>query len=71
MLYCYSFSYAEHVSLGDEVLVQGNVEFRSAKVIQVSSSVKQGSIHLFLLAFLTLVIDNQVSFTVMTKNKLL
>ena len=40
--YHYTFRYADHVSVGDEVLVETNIEFNPVKVIQVSSYVKQG-----------------------------
>ena len=38
------FRYADHVSVGDAVLVQSNAEFTPTKVLQVSSFTKQGSI---------------------------
>ena len=44
--YYYSFRYADHVSVGDELLVETNIEFNPVKVIQVSSYVKQGNLFL-------------------------
>ena len=40
---CYCFSYAEDVSVNDEVLVQGSNNLVPAKVIKVSNSVMQGN----------------------------
>ena len=40
---CYCFSYAEEVSVNDEVLVQGSYNLVPAKVIKVSNSVMQGN----------------------------
>ena len=40
---CCCFSYAEDVSVNDEVLVQGSNNLVPAKVIKVSNSVMQGN----------------------------
>ena len=42
----YVFSYADKLSIDDEVLVQGNNELTPAKVINVSSISLRGKIHL-------------------------
>ena len=41
----FPFRYADHVSIGDEVLVKGNDVLTPAKVINVSSLIMQGDYH--------------------------
>ena len=42
---CWLFRYADHIEVGDEVLVQGNDELTPANVTNISSEVMQGEVY--------------------------
>ena len=55
-----TFSYADQVSIGDDVLIQGNNKLITVEVINVSSIIMQGQyscIKLFLFLFLYVLIS--------------